>query len=718
MATPPDLFLHAAEHFVDAGLSVLPCDATGAKRPLGYLLPIDPDTRRHTWKPYQEQRPSPEQLEAWFTPPYGHAIAIIGGQVSGGVEVLDFDDPELWPEFVALCHVHAPGLLDTLPQVGTPSGGCHVYYRCRVVDGNQKLAERWKEVDPTERETLVETRGEGGYALAPPSPGYRMLQGKLTQIPTIEPAERGRLLDLARSFNECVPNEAATSGTGDGSRPGDAFNKQGWDTCRTLLQAHGWYLLRTRANGAEEWQRPGKEGRGLSATYGHVPGRFYVFSTNAHPFEPLRTYQPFGVYTLLEHGGDFSAAARALTAKGQGESLPGSQSSEMSSVEGREEPAEGPQPVPLWGFEKPPPLLWIVAGFVPQGFITLLAADGGVGKSYLAIYLAIMVCLGHPFLGLGTRRGRVLYVDYELDEDEQKRRVWRVLSGLDLTPDDPRLVGRFYYYRPRHALSSEAGHDEVVGIIRKHDISLVILDSLSIGMGADATSQQDVTRIMQRFKDWGTVFAIDHISGQAARGNQSKARPFGSVFKRNIARATFTLARADAGGHLLTADKNNFGPQHDLLCYGLDFLDEGERVCFRRLDQADEEMAGAMQHMSTHEITLLAVKSIYQDTGAAVSPDEVVAWRGDCDEAGGVKAGTVRNHFTVLKKRGKVELMGDGKVVPAIHDFIHDGPGDGSANRPKQPENGHSRFTIPIDIVNRESGPAGDGIPVDFEFDD
>ena len=66
---------------------------------------------------------------------------------------------------------------------------------------------------------------------------------------------------------------------------------------------------------------------------------------------------------------------------------------------------------------------------------------------------------------------------------------------------------------------------------------------------------------MQRFKDWGAVFAIDHISGLAARGNQSKARPFGSVFKRNIARATFTLARIDAGGRLLTADKNNFGPQ-------------------------------------------------------------------------------------------------------------------------------------------------------------
>ncbi|MFQ5570009.1 MAG: AAA family ATPase [Rhodothermales bacterium] len=713
----PDLFLRAAERFVDAGLSIIPCDATGAKRPLGYLLPVDPQTQRHTWKPYQEIRPAPEQLEAWFAPPCQHAIAIIGGRVSGGIEVLDFDEPALWPAFVALCRIHALGLLDRLPRVGTPSGGYHVYYRCRTFEGNQKLAERWKESDVKEHATLIETRGEGGYVLAPPSPGYCMLQGTLTQIPMIEPGERERLLGLARSFNECAGNEAAPSDAGDSSRPGDAFNEQGWDTCRGLLQARGWRLLRTRANGAEEWQRPGKEGQGLSATYGHVPNRFYVFSTNAHPFEPLRTYRPFSVFALLEYGGNFSAAATALTAAGYGEGLVQSEGAGASRMEVREEPSEKPQPVPLWGFEKPPPLRWIVTGFLPKGFITLLAADGGVGKSYLAICLAIMVCLGRPFLGLGTLRGRVLYVDYELDEHEQKRRVWRVLSGLNMTPDDPRLVGRFYYYRPRHALSSEAGHDEVVSIIRQNEISLVILDSLTIGMGADATSQQDVTRIMQRFKDWGTVFAIDHISGLAARGNQSRARPFGSVFKRNIARATFTLARADAGGHLLTSDKNNFGPQQDLLCYAIDFLDEGERVRFRRLDHADEEMAGAMQHMSTYEITLLAIKSIYRDTGEGVSPDAVVQWRGDHDEAGSVKAGTVRNHFTVLKKRGKIEL-GDGTAVPAVHDFIHDNMNGSPTEPPKQHENGHSRFTVSIGAVNRESSPGGDGVPVDFEFDD
>lgn len=93
-------------------------------------------------------------------------------------------------------------------------------------------------------------------------------------------------------------------------------------------------------------------------------------------------------------------------------------------------------------------------------------------------------------------------------------------------------------HSPAHPLSSAEGHNEVINLIHKHDIDLVILDSLTIGLGADASIQRDVTPIMQRLKEWGTVFAVDHISGNAARDNHGKARPFGSVFKRNIARGT------------------------------------------------------------------------------------------------------------------------------------------------------------------------------------
>ncbi len=89
-----------------------------------------------------------------------------------------------------------------------------------------------------------------------------------------------------------------------------------------LLHAHGWRFLRER--GYEEyWQRPSKTGLGISATLNYAgTGLFYVFTSSAPPLEPLTAYSPFAVYTLLEHGGDYTAAARALAREGYGDRRP------------------------------------------------------------------------------------------------------------------------------------------------------------------------------------------------------------------------------------------------------------------------------------------------------------------------------------------------------------------------------------------------------------
>jgi hypothetical protein len=79
-----------------------------------------------------------------------------------------------------------------------------------------------------------------------------------------------------------------------------------------VLTPHGWKLLYTRGE-VEYWQRPGKQGEGISATVGHDGHDIlYVFSSNAAPFEPETGYSLATVYVLLNHGGDFKAAAQAL----------------------------------------------------------------------------------------------------------------------------------------------------------------------------------------------------------------------------------------------------------------------------------------------------------------------------------------------------------------------------------------------------------------------
>jgi hypothetical protein len=109
---------------------------------------------------------------------------------------------------------------------------------------------------------------------------------------------------------------------------------------------------------------------------------------------------------------------------------------------------DGPDVQPLLGTEEPEPMKWRVSDFVPEDHLTMLVGDGGTGKSILALYLSLRVCTGHPFLGMGTRKGRVLYVDHELDRDEQLRRVHRISRGMGLDAGDTALRDRFLYCRP------------------------------------------------------------------------------------------------------------------------------------------------------------------------------------------------------------------------------------------------------------------------------
>jgi hypothetical protein len=311
----PDIY-REAYRLVASGLSVIPIRPDGTKRPA-----------LNAWRPYQQVRANTVTLARWFR--HGEGLAVIGGAVSGQLEILDFDAPELFTPWCALVDACYPGLVARLPLVQTPSDGRHLYYRCQRIARNLKLAQRLGAHGTPE--TVIETRGEGGYAVAPPSPpachprhrAYQLLCGDLAAIPTISVGEHACLLQTARAFNMCVVPQRMVSGSlggivprAGGHRPGDAFNARA-DWSR-LLEPHGWVRV-GRHGDVTYWLRPGKIGPGISATTNYRGSRLlYVFSTNALPFEPDTAYTPFAAYALLAHRGDFMAAARAVARPGDG----------------------------------------------------------------------------------------------------------------------------------------------------------------------------------------------------------------------------------------------------------------------------------------------------------------------------------------------------------------------------------------------------------------
>ena len=65
-------------------------------------------------------------------------------------------------------------------------------------------------------------------------------------------------------------------------------------------------------------RKPGKNKGHQATLHAVAPNIFWCFSTSAAPFEVKKPYSPFQVYGLLEHNGDFTAAAKALAKLGFG----------------------------------------------------------------------------------------------------------------------------------------------------------------------------------------------------------------------------------------------------------------------------------------------------------------------------------------------------------------------------------------------------------------
>ena len=310
-ALSPEL---AARSLAAAAVSFIPIKIDGSKKP-----------SLETWKEYQTRRPSEDELTGWFGGGKTRGIGALAGAISGGLEIVDLDAPELRAELEALIEEHAPGLLQRLVIVETPKGGRHYWYRCEKIDGNLKLAQS------AERQTLIETRGEGGYVLTPGSPArchplhreYKFVRGDFSTIPRITPAERDVLHDVARTFNAFLKNTpAGDSPRGrntDDALPGvDYSNRATIEEVRAMLEAGGWVKLGIGRHHSELWRRPGKSEGGSSASLFTDSRLFSVHSSNAAPFDAQHAYTPFQLCALLKHGGDFKAAAAALRKAGYG----------------------------------------------------------------------------------------------------------------------------------------------------------------------------------------------------------------------------------------------------------------------------------------------------------------------------------------------------------------------------------------------------------------
>jgi hypothetical protein len=160
--------------------------------------------------------------------------------------------------------------------------------------------------------------------------------------------------------------------------------------------------------------------------------------------------------------------------------------------------------ISLSSLPEPGPLRFTVADIIPTGYVTNLYGDGGQGKSYVALHIALSIVLGQPFLNHFALKGPVLYLDWELDAEMQRRRWGAVCrgAGLDILPNG------LEYYRMYSSL--RAGIARVRALQRDVKPILTIIDSVGKALGDNPLDPEQVIKFYTLLEDRGTVLCIDH----------------------------------------------------------------------------------------------------------------------------------------------------------------------------------------------------------------
>lgn len=287
-----------------------------------------------TWKQLQETRMTEGELFQAMATYNTNAVAVITGEISGRLELIDIDSKyepgvdalllkdikEIYPNLYPLLRIHR-----------TPSGGYHIIYRIddHEVEGNQKLAgrEATDEEKKAQRDrglkkisnevNFLETRGEGGYFLYPPSLGYHVVQD--VPIPQLTWEERCSLINLCRSYDrltKIAPTPKPTRKEDDfyTENPFEDFNYN----CDpvALLQEFGWSKIRRENNKFIWFTRPGKDS-GVSASWNKEKGVFFIF-TSSTELNPNRGYNPATILVELRFNGDKKEAFKHLVKSGYG----------------------------------------------------------------------------------------------------------------------------------------------------------------------------------------------------------------------------------------------------------------------------------------------------------------------------------------------------------------------------------------------------------------
>jgi len=206
---------------------------------------------------------------------------------------------------------------------------------------------------------------------------------------------------------------------------------------------------------------------------------------------------------------------------------------------------------------------------------TVFYGEGDTLKSFMALFLGLLVRTGAEQAGLKPEPGNVLYLDYETDEDTMWQRAGMIADGLGLSLGIP--AGIFYRYM-HQPLAADV--QQLNRLVLDLGIDFLVVDSAAPAVlePESASMTAEYFRALRSLRI--TSLTIAHVAKHTRQ-----LAPYGSTFWKNLPRANFMVTASrefeDVVVGLKHTKSNNGRRLHDL---GFRFEFDPHRVVIKPED--------------------------------------------------------------------------------------------------------------------------------------
>lgn len=222
------------------------------------------------------------------------------------------------------------------------------------------------------------------------------------------------------------------------------------------------------------------------------------------------------------------------------------------------------------------PIIWLWAGWLPLGKLTILAGAGGCGKTNIALSLIATITTGAEFPDGAkcTNSGRVLIYSTEDDPaDSLKPRL--MANGADVSKVSfiKGCVNEKGEVGPIEATKDLIRIEEY--IIKHPDVRLVLIDPIVSAVSGDMNKAIDVRKSLQPLVELANnynfaILGITHFT-KGSSGSSPVDRIIGSQAFTALARMTWSAAkRENSSDCILVRVKSNYSTLNDGLRYQIE----------------------------------------------------------------------------------------------------------------------------------------------------